>query len=105
MSKKNDIVNIALVTMRPEIGKKEKNIEKMRSFISKKQADLYIFGETPVTGYRCKDELFRLAEPINGPTIKKLSQTAKENNAAGNLATNANPALIPEKKYFLFATK
>ncbi len=82
MNKKNDNVNIALVTMRPEIGKKEKNIEKMRSFISKKQADLYIFGEAPVTGYRCKDELFRLAEPINGPTIKKLSKTAKENNAS-----------------------
>jgi predicted amidohydrolase len=82
MTKQKEKPHIALVSMRPEIGKKEKNIEKMINFISKEEADLYVFGEAPVTGYRCKDELFRLAEPIDGPTITKLQHIASEKNAS-----------------------
>ena len=80
MTKKNNNPRIALVSMRPEIGHKEKNLKKMITFLSQEEADLYIFGEAPVTGYRCKDELFRLAEPINGTTITTLQHIASEKN-------------------------
>lgn len=68
----------ALISMRPEIADKKANVEKMISFVSKEEADIYIFGETTLTGYRCKDELRELAEPIDGPSVKKLKKVAAE---------------------------
>jgi 5-aminopentanamidase len=70
----------ALISMRPEIGNKTANIKKIEKFIKKEKADLYVFGETTLTGYPNKDEFRTLAEPINGPSIKKISKLAKENN-------------------------
>ena len=59
------MIKFALITMRPKIGEKKKNLEIMKNYILKEKADFYIFGEMSLTGYRCKDELRDLAEDSN----------------------------------------
>lgn len=68
------MIKFALVTMRPKIAEKKKNLETMKNYIIKKKADFYIFGEMSLTGYRCKDELRDLAETINGSSINYLKK-------------------------------
>jgi len=71
-------MNVSIVSMRPEIGKKEKNISTMESYIKKSNADLIVFGEMTLTGYPCKDDLQRLSEPLTGPSIIQLKTIAKK---------------------------
>ena len=71
-------VKIALISMRPKIACKKENVDKMKAFIDKEKADMYIFGETTITGYRCKDELRDLAETITGPSIEALKKVAMD---------------------------
>jgi predicted amidohydrolase len=66
--------------MRPNIADKKANLKKMEKYISKTNADFYIFGEINLTGYRCKDELRDLAEPVNGSSIKYMKKIAKIKN-------------------------
>ena len=70
------MIKFALITMRPKIGEKKKNLEIMKNYILKEKADFYIFGEMSLTGYRCKDELRDLAETIDGFSIKYLKKIA-----------------------------
>ena len=74
-------MDVAIVSMRPKIADKKSNIEKMEKFIQKEKADLYVFGEITLTGYRCKDELRDLAEPSTGPSIQKMTKIAKKNDS------------------------
>jgi predicted amidohydrolase len=74
-------MKVALISMRPKIADKDSNIKKMHEFIKKKKADMYIFGEITLTGYRCKDELRDLAETIKGPSINKIKEIARQSNS------------------------
>jgi len=71
-------MKIALISMRPKIGDKKANLQIMEGYIVKTKADFYVFGEISLTGYRCKDELRNLAEPISGPSIKHMKKVAKD---------------------------
>ncbi len=73
-------MKVALIAMRPEIADKKANLQTMEKQIEKTKADLYIFGETTLTGYGCKDEIRNLAESIDGPSIKYMQKIAKKNN-------------------------
>lgn len=64
--------------MRPAIGQKNANIERMDQYIQDSNADLIVFGEMILTGYCCKDEFRRLAEPKNGPSIQHMQKIAKQ---------------------------
>jgi len=46
--------------------------------LKKNKADFYVFGETTLTGYRIKDEIRNLAEPINGPSVNYMKKIAKK---------------------------
>jgi predicted amidohydrolase len=70
-------MKIALISMRPKIANKKANLQTMEKHIKKTKADMYIFGEITLTGYRCKDELRNLAETKNGPSIKHMKKIAK----------------------------
>jgi predicted amidohydrolase len=74
--KKN--VKVALISARPKIGDKKANLTTIQNSINKTKADLYIFGELFITGYRCKDEFRNLAELPNGPSIQILKKITKE---------------------------
>jgi predicted amidohydrolase len=62
--------------MRPKIADKSANIRTFQQYVENNDADMYIFGEITLTGYRCKDELRDLAEPINGESILKIKELA-----------------------------
>jgi predicted amidohydrolase len=70
-------MKLALISARPTIADKTKNIQTMENYIKKTKADLYIFGEYFLSGDRCKDEFRNLAEPLNGPSIQHLKKIAK----------------------------
>jgi len=72
------MIKFALVTMRSKIAEKMKNLETMKNYIFKTNADFYIFGEMSLTGYRCKDELRDLAETIDGFSVNYLKRIAKK---------------------------
>jgi len=44
----------------------------------KKSIDLLIFPELHLTGYTMQDEVYNLAEPIPGSSVKKIEKLAKE---------------------------
>lgn len=70
-------MKLALISARPFIANKTKNIQIMEKYIKKTKADIYIFGEYFISGDRCKDEFRDLAEPLNGPCIQYLKKIAK----------------------------
>jgi predicted amidohydrolase len=70
-------MKLALISARPSIANKTKNLQIMENYIKKTKADLYIFGEYFLSGDRCKDEFRDLAEPLNGPSIQFLKKIAK----------------------------
>lgn len=70
-------MKIALISMRPKIADKKANLQTMKEHISKTNADMYIFGEISLTGYRCKDELRNLVETIDGPSVAYMKKVAK----------------------------
>ncbi len=73
-------MKVAIITMRPKLADKNANLEKMKNFIRKEKADLYVFGELSICGYHVKDELRDIAETINGPSVKYMKNLAKKNN-------------------------
>ena len=82
---------ISIAQMDIVLGDKERNIRKGVSFIEeavKRKSDIIVFPELWTTGY-AKD-VKELAEPLNGKTIKKLTETAKEKNIKifGSIAEN-----------------
>jgi predicted amidohydrolase len=70
-------MRLALISARPTIANKTKNLQTIEKYIKKTQADIYIFGEYFLSGDRCKDEFRNLAEPLNGPSIQHLKKIAK----------------------------
>ena len=71
-------MNIALISMRPKIADKEANLITMKEYISKTKADIYVFGEMSLTGYRCKDELRNLVETVDGSSVSYMKNVAKD---------------------------
>ena len=71
-------MKIALISMRPKIADKKANLQTMKEHISKTNADMYIFGEISLTGYRCKDELRNLVEAIDGSSVEYMKKIAKD---------------------------
>lgn len=73
-------MHLVIHQLSPSITNKEKNLQIMEKSIKKNKGDLHVFSELFLTGYRCRDEFFRLAEPMEGGSVKKVKKIAKENN-------------------------
>jgi len=71
-------MKLALISARPTIANKTKNLRTMENYIKKSKADIYIFGEYFLSGDRCKDEFRDLAEQLDGPSIQHLKKIAKD---------------------------
>ncbi len=74
-------MNTSIISMRPEIGKKKKNMKKMTEFIHQNNSDLYVFGEMTLTGYPLKDDLYQLAEYLDGPSINNMKKVAEKTDS------------------------
>ena len=76
-------INVALAQISCEVGDKNHNINKMRQKVEeakKRDANIIIFPELSLTGYLTRDLTYELAEPIPGPSVKLLEETAKKEN-------------------------
>ena len=73
-------MKVAMISARPHIGNKQSNLKTMEQYIKKTPADVYIFGELFLTGYRCKDELRDLAETLDGPSVQQVKKIAQCND-------------------------
>jgi len=74
-------VNVALAQISCKVGDKKHNINIMKKNIKQakeKGANLVIFPELSLTGYLNRDIAYELAEPIPGPSIHSLEETAKK---------------------------
>ena len=74
-------VNLFLAQTGPKVGNKERNLRQVLEHASRarrKNVDLLIFPELHLTGYTMRDEVSHLAEPIPGPSTRKIEAAAKE---------------------------
>ena len=75
-------VSLLLAQTGPKLGNKERNLRQISEQAAKarkKNVDLLIFPELHLTGYTMRDEVSHLAEPIPGPSTRKVESFAKEN--------------------------
>ncbi len=71
---------VALAQINCQQGDKEANLRKIKDYaIKAKQhdAELVIFPELSLTGYVLRDELYKLAEEIPGPSTKAIEEIAQ----------------------------
>lgn len=68
----------ALAQLAPTLGDKEKNLHKLERAVVKAESDLVLAGELFLTGYMARDSFAKLAEPLDGPSVKAARAIAQE---------------------------
>jgi predicted amidohydrolase len=74
-------MRLALAQMKPELHNKTVNLEKildMSGNAAKEGADIVAFPEMALTGYVCGRKYLEHAEPIEGPSVRKVAKQAKD---------------------------
>ena len=71
------MVRITVAQLEPKLGDKEANLRLIEKALTEALGDLVIFPELFLTGYMCRDDLFGLAESLDGPSISKLKGLSK----------------------------
>jgi len=76
-------VKVGYVQFRPKFGDKEYNVSKMIDMASTLDAEVIVFPELANTGYvfKSKEEIVTLAEPYDGPSIKRMQEFSKRKGA------------------------
>lgn len=72
---------VALAQIRCDRGEKTENLKKIEKTVTrakKHSADLIIFPELSLTGYKVRDEIYELAETIPGPSTSIVEKMAQE---------------------------
>lgn len=75
-------LKVAVVCMRSEFGRIEKNMKRMETFAQRaafKGARMICFPELSITGYSVREDLRQYAESVPGPISDHLIKVAKEN--------------------------
>ncbi|MEM0448566.1 MAG: carbon-nitrogen hydrolase family protein [Methanomassiliicoccales archaeon] len=72
------MMRIAVAQTPNRLGDKEENLRRMQTCVAKKEADIYVFGEMFLTGYMCRDLIPKLAEDVDGRSIKRVQALAQE---------------------------
>lgn len=70
-------VTITLAQVVCQLHDKEGNLRRMRDIVRRTRGKIVIFPELSLTGYLPRDDLFRQAETMNGPTVKSVLRLAK----------------------------
>ena len=69
----------ALAQLDAAVGDKAQNLRKLEKAIAAAHADLLVTGELFLSGYMARDAFARLAEPLDGPSVKAVQKMAAEN--------------------------
>lgn len=72
-------MRILLGQLAPELGNKDRNIQRMKEAVEGKDVDVAFFGELFLTGYMCRSDFTRLAEPIGGDSVEALKKVSEDN--------------------------
>jgi len=78
-----DKIRLALAQISSKRENKDENLTKFEKITQKAKeqgADLVIFPEMSLTGYVVRDQLYELAEPIPGPSVRRMEDIAKKTN-------------------------
>lgn len=70
-------VTVTLAQVVCQLHDKEGNLRRMRDIVRRTRGKIVIFPELSLTGYLPRDDLFRQAETMNGPTVKSVLRLAK----------------------------
>jgi predicted amidohydrolase len=73
-------LKLALAQLSPVLGDKEKNLDMMENVVKNSESDLVMFGELFLTGYMCRDNLTKHAEPLDGVSVNAIAKMAKEHD-------------------------
>ncbi len=101
-------MKIGFLQFSPQFGKKQKNLERVRTLLKNTEADIIVLPELFNTGYTFlnKNELSQLAETKDGPTMKFIHTLSKKLNCAfafgfaekqGGKFYNSTAFITPEK--------
>ena len=71
-------MKVALAQLEPALQDKEANVKKIETAAAGARADLLLVGELFLTGYMARDAFARLAEPLDGPSVKAVQRIASE---------------------------
>jgi predicted amidohydrolase len=97
-------VRSLLAQMDARVGDKEGNLRKMEKALGTRGCDLALFGELHLSGYMARDQFYRLAEPVDGPSVRRVRRLAKRSGAqivfgmperAGRLLYNSSVLVTP----------
>lgn len=72
-------MRILLGQLSPELGNKLENIQKMERAVKGRDVDIAFFGELFLTGYMCRSDFTRLAEPIDGDSVEAIKRISENN--------------------------
>jgi predicted amidohydrolase len=75
-------MRIALAQTPCALGDKKENLARMKRMVEGTPADLYVFPELFLTGYMVRDEVFRLAEGVDGKSVKEVQRLMDEHGAS-----------------------
>ena len=73
-------LKLALAQLSPVLGEKDANLDMMTKIVERSDADLVVFAEMFLTGYSCRDDLTKLAEYLDGESVKRVVDMAKEHD-------------------------
>jgi len=71
-------MKVALAQLEPALQDKAANVAKIEKAAAEAHADLLLVGEMFLTGYMARDAFARLAEPVDGPSVKAIRAIAEE---------------------------
>lgn len=74
---------VAAVVMRSGFGEIGSNLERIELFskeAARQGVDIICFPEMSITGYALKEEIRSMAEPVPGPSSRKIQRIAAEND-------------------------
>lgn len=69
---------VTLAQVKCQLHDKAANLKVMRKVIRRTKGRIVIFPELNLTGYMPRDDLFKLAEPMGGPTVKSVVKLARD---------------------------
>ena len=71
-------MKVALAQLSPALADKAKNLRKLERVVARSHADLVLAGDLFLTGYRARDAVARLAEPLDGPAVTAVREMAED---------------------------
>jgi predicted amidohydrolase len=106
-------VKAILAQVEPAVGKKEANLRKMGKVLADAEADLALFGELYLSGYMARDAIPKLAETIEGPSVRAVQELAAEHGthvvfgmperaATGRTLYNTSVLVAPDERTWAY---